>query len=162
MPNHHFMSALTESKGNPEFWLKMVKSLSHNPTLSIPSRIVQGFTSAGKRVCDAFTEHFISSGYIFENAGFPPAVSDHSAPYWANRLGTQTFSLKPFTNHEVFNALCSIDLIKSTGADQLDPRLLLLAVPFVVECLTYIFNLTVINRKLMPFYVCIKGVSPMS
>ena len=58
---------------------------------------------------------------FIEKAGFPLSVSDHSAPCWANKLSNQTFSLKPFTNHKVFNALCSIDPKKSSGADQLEP-----------------------------------------
>lgn len=74
---------------------------------------------------------FISSGYLFENAGFPLTVSDHSVPCWANKLGTQTFSVKPFMDHEVFNALCSIDPEKSTAAYQVEQRLLLLAAPFL-------------------------------
>ncbi len=96
-------------------------------------------------MCDAFSEHFISSGYLFENIGFSPIVS---TPCWVNKLGTQTFSLKPFTNLEVFYVLCSVDPRKSTGADQLEPRLLLLAATFLVECLTYICNLTVVTENI--------------
>ena len=35
-------------------------------------------------------------------------------------------NIKLFTNHQMFNALCSIDPKMSTEADQLEPRLLLL------------------------------------
>lgn len=87
--------------------------------------------------CDAFTSHlFISSGYILENAGSPPSGSNHSAPV-GQTLGTQIFSPKHLTHLEVFNALSCINPIKSTGADQLATRLLLLAAPFLVECLNF-------------------------
>ncbi len=56
---------------------------------------------------------------------------------------TQTFLLKPLSTIEVFNAICSIDPKNSTGADQLEPWLLLIAAPLLVECIAYIFNLTV-------------------
>ena len=78
----------------------------------------------------------------------PPSASDYSAPRWGNKLGTQTFSLKPFTNIEVFNALCSINPKKSTGADQLELSLLFLVAPFLVDYLTHIFNLTVITGSI--------------
>lgn len=84
--------------------------------------------------------NIISSGHIFENPGFPPAVSYHSALWWENKSDTQAFLLRLFTNLEVFNTLSSNDPKKSAGADQLELRLLLLAAPFLVECLTYIFN----------------------
>lgn len=42
----------------------------------------------------------------------------------------------------MFNALCFIDPKRSTGADHLNPRLLLSTAQFLVELSTYIFNLT--------------------
>ncbi len=118
--------------------LTVIRNAKSSFYVTALSGYYQGSTtiSVGKSICDAFNEHFISSGHLFEKAGFPRTVSDHSAPCWANKLGTQTFSLKPFTNFEVLNAFCSTDPKKSTGADQLEPRLLLLAAPLLVECLT--------------------------
>lgn len=46
-----------------------------------------------------------------------------------NKLGNQIFFLKYFTHLEVFNALSSIDPKRSTGADQLEAKLLLLSLP---------------------------------
>lgn len=75
--------------------------------------------SAGKKTSDAFNEHFISSGYVFENARcIPlPLIIVHLAGQ--RKLGSLTFLLKPFMNHEAFNALCNVDPKKSTGVDQL-------------------------------------------
>lgn len=72
-----------------------------------------------KCISDVFNEHFISSGYIFENDKAPPAGSNQNAP--------QTSSMEHFTNQEVLNAPISFAARKSSGADHLESKLLLLA-----------------------------------
>ena len=45
----------------------------------------------------------------------------------------------------MLEALCGIDSKQSTGADKLNPGLLLLDSPLIVNILTHIFNLTLLT-----------------
>ena len=49
---------------------------------------------------------------------------------------------KPVTEEEVMDFLCSLDIKKSHGYDNLPARLLIDAASFICKPLTYIFNLS--------------------
>ena len=89
-------------------------------------------------------EHFVNAGHLFENVGLLPAVPSYdSRPYVPVLQNSCTFSLQPFSEGEVLEEVPhGIGSKQSMGADKLNPCLLLLAAPLIVNILTHIFYLT--------------------
>lgn len=56
-------------------------------------------------------------------------------------VNVQGFSMTSFTVNEVLDALLILDTKQATGADGLDPGLLVIAAPLISEAVTYfLFN----------------------
>ena len=60
----------------------------------------------------------------------------------------QSFNIVPLDVIEVYRALKHLDPAKSAGPDKLEPLFLKLAVDFIAEPLTHIFNLTFSNNEI--------------
>ena len=60
----------------------------------------------------------------------------------------QSFIIVPLDVIEVYRALKHLDPAKSAGPDKLEPLFLKLAVDFIAEPLTHIFNLTFSNNEI--------------
>ena len=102
--------------------------------------------SVNEELCDDFNKHFVAAGNFFEKSGLS-AIYSVCAPTVPVSCRSCSFSFRPFSCHKVFIALCSIGPKKSTGTDQLDPQLLLLAAPVITDALTH-FNLTLITESI--------------
>ena len=55
------------------------------------------------------------------------------------------FNIPEVTRDKVLKFLSNIDISKATGCDQIGPRLLKIAAPFIVDSITYICNLSIKN-----------------
>lgn len=104
--------------------------LSNRPTSSLPTQISQDSISIfdKNKQYDLFNRHFIAAGDIFHTT----SLVSNSNPTLAN-TSPHCFSFRPFTRFDVLSALCSLDLRKPTGADNLNTQLLILAAPFIVD-----------------------------
>ena len=134
----YYISTLSECSGNPgKFW-KTVKSLSQTQSSSLPNQIITDSATVSNKneLCNIFNEHFVAAGHLFGTSDLPSCNPIHDSP------NLQKFSFKFFSDTEVREALSTIDPKKSTGADDLDPQLLLLASPVISDIITHIFNLT--------------------
>lgn len=142
VPNHLFVSLRSLKVKEPRLSLEKQSNLYQ--TILLYHHLMKLFKALPlfqlkkQRISDVFTEHFISSGSIFENDKSPPAGSNQNAP--------QTSSMEHFTNQEVLNALISIAARKSSGAHHLESKLLILAaILLLLHC--HAFKLHIACRK---------------
>jgi hypothetical protein len=96
---------------------------------------------------DNFNDHFLS---IAESL-VPSQINSH--PYTCPRTltdfcnsrndGLQDFQLPPLAVHEVGKFISSMKNKKSAGPDEISTKILKLSLPYVIESLTYIYNLSI-------------------
>ena len=148
-----FVNHLSACGSNPTKFWKTVKSLKGVSPPTLPQQIMLEDKAINdpKEVCNAFNNHFIQCGTLFDLSNFPDVpdgVLDNFTVD-ARSLGTDpttSFSFRPIQQHEVLSALRNSKCMKSSvGADQLDPRLLKLAAPIIARPLTHIFNLSLFS-----------------
>ena len=140
----YYISTLSDCSGNPgKFW-STVKSLSQTQSSSLPNQIKTDSSTISNKgdLCNIFNEHFITAGHLLGTSGSPTNYLAHDRP------NPVKFSLRLFSGTEVREALYTIDPKKSTGADELDPQLLVLASPIISDFITHIFNLTLITDSI--------------
>ena len=149
----YFVNHLSACGSNPTKFWKTVKSLKGVSPPTLPQQIMLEDKAINdpKEVCNAFNNHFIQCGTLFDLSNFPDVpdgVLDNFTVD-ARSLGTDpttSFSFRPIQQHEVLSALRNSKCMKSSvGADQLDPRLLKLAAPIIARPLTHIFNLSLFS-----------------
>ena len=114
-------------------------------TSILPNQVTSDSSKISDKQFDAFNKHFVAAGNIFENSGLSATDSFCDAPTISVSSRPCRFSFRPFSGHKVYEALSGIGAKKSTGADQLDPHLLLLAASVITDALTHIFNLTLVT-----------------
>ena len=96
-----------------------------------------------EEIANTFNDFFVN---IAENLKEPVPPSDHEKlkNYCSSKLPADTFFNMPMLNNEkVLKFLNGLDVSKSTGADDVGPRLLRMAAPFITDSLTYICNLSI-------------------
>ena len=103
---------------------------------------------------DVFNAHFVSVVSKF----LPDDQTDGSQYNCPNRLlnfcrdrisQNTTFSIPPISVFEVGISILKLDNKKSTGCDGISVKLLKIALPYIAETLTYIYNLC-IQKNVFP------------
>ena len=70
------------------------------------------------------------------------------------------FSIPPVTINGLFNEMIKLDINKSTGSDNIGPKILKLSAPFITSSLTYIFN-RIIDTSTFPCVLKNARVTPV-
>ena len=115
---------------------------------------------------NCFNKHFVSSGFLFEHTN--SSTSHTPTPLDTESPSCSEFNLRPFSVHEVHEALLSLDPKKPAGPDNLGPYYLKLAADFIAEPLTCIYNLTLTTKeipkiwKMAHVFPLLKGGEPSS
>ena len=94
-------------------------------------------------IANTFNDFFIN---IAKNLKEPVPLSDHMKlkDYCNNKLPDDiSFDMPLLNKDKVLKFLNGLDESKSTGTDDVGPRLLKMAAPFVADSLTYICNLSI-------------------
>ena len=69
-----------------------------------------------------------------------------------NKISQNTqFAIPPVKMNELLQDLLNLDINKSTGTDNIGPKILKVSAPFIVSPLTYIFN-RIIDSVFIPTY----------
>lgn len=117
------------------------KSDSANNVKSIKTGISESDEPAD--IANAFNNFFIN---IAENIKEPvdPSSHDKLKEYCNEKIPENVvFDMPLITTDKVMKSLKNLDVRKSTGMDEIGPRLLKMASPFIAESLTYICNLSI-------------------
>ena len=97
-------------------------------------------------MANAFNDFFIN---IAENIKEPIEPSSHERlrDYCKEKIPDDVvFDMPLLTSDKVMKYLNNLDIRKSTGTDDIGPRLLRMASPIIAESLTFICNLSIQNR----------------
>ena len=96
---------------------------------------------------DAFNNHFLSVAESLVPRGNDPnpyTCPDTLVEFCQQRTAaSQPFVIPPLAVHEVGKFITSMANKKSCGFDQISPRILKKSLPFIIESLTYIYNLCI-------------------
>lgn len=86
-------------------------------------------------------KHFIYASRLFDRTyeGLPPPTIQPDT----QEIPSARFTIKPFSESQVYSALLAEKHKSSLGADGLDPRFLKVAATYLVPHITHIFNLSV-------------------
>lgn len=78
-----------------------------------------------------------------------------------NKISQNTqFAIPPVKMNELLQDLLNLDINKSTGTDNIGPKILKVSAPFIVSPLTYIFN-RIIDSGIYPNILKNAKVSPI-
>ena len=131
-----------------------MKSLEHPLTDSaLPKHIVKGTQQISNKndIVNAFIDHFIKTGNLFEQS-YPEEASRHvSSPLQHNSsasLVSEGFDFESIPPSAVLKALKEIDTRKSAGLKGLDPAFLKLSAHLIVEPIAYIFYLSLSSNDI--------------
>ena len=69
--------------------------------------------------------------------------------YQSKLQNASAFCIPPIAVHEVAKFMTTVQSKKSTGTDNITPYLLKIALPYIVESLTYVYNLC-IEQNIFP------------
>ena len=96
---------------------------------------------------DVFNAHFVSKFLPDDQTdGSQYNCSDRLLNFCRDRIfQNTTFSSPPLSVFEVGISISKLDNKKSTGCDGISVKLLKIALPYIAETLTYIYNLSLIH-----------------
>jgi hypothetical protein len=144
--NIRLCNSLGESKvRNTKCWWSIAKTFmgqnkkSHYPPLVDKEHNTTETNSKAK--CKLFNDYFLSHSNVNDNGVFLPPLNAHS-PSLGNVLTDVVI-----TEQEVLAQLRSIDTTKSTGPDNISPKMLKLADLSIVPSLTRLFNLSLTSES---------------
>ena len=116
---------------------------------------------------EMFNDHFLSLANILASEAEPRNVDssnemfDKLSHFCNNRLKTETnFSIPPITVYEVGKFIEGLSNRKAMGPEKIPVHLLKLALPYIVEPLTYVYNLC-IKQNIYPSSLKIAKVVPL-
>ena len=99
---------------------------------------------------DKFNSHFLSiADSLAPSTGDSQSYTcpDVLVNFCTERMaGSTDFFIPPIAIHEVGKLISSMPNKKSSGPDEISPKILKLSLPFTVESLTYIYNLCILNN----------------
>lgn len=139
------------SKIQPTTIWKIFKELGASKNKSSKENKVQSIKIGSKEIHDpeeianSFNDFFIN---IAENIKEPTPHSNHEKlqEYCDAKLTENaSFNLPLLENGKVLKFLKGLDVSKSTGTDNIGPRLLKIAAPCIADSLTYLCNLSIIS-----------------
>ncbi len=94
---------------------------------------------------NSFNSHFTASGSLSQNNNY---VTVNSEFLTAERsLWTMEFVFNHINSSDVCSALKNLDVTKSPGPDLIEPMFLMLAADIIKLPLTYLYNLSLQQRK---------------
>ena len=92
---------------------------------------------------DVLNNHFSTIGDTLNstNKNIHSFDSSNLQQFCKSKINEETFSIPLLSTHEVFVYLSSLNNKNSSGFDGISPKILKLSAPYVVDSLTYLFNL---------------------
>ena len=148
----YYLLKTTSDLNDPKkFWKTIKSSFGNVATNDLPTCIVKDSCRLTDKleILNCFNEHFVSSGSQFESLHPDSNNMQNTSPSpLPNNDCVQSFIIVPLDVIEVYRALKHLDPAKSAGPDKLEPLFLKLAVDFIAEPLTHIFNLTFSNNEI--------------
>lgn len=150
-----YLAFLQNTQGNTATFWKTVKSLQSTSSSALPTQIsgINGITSSQLELCEAFNQHFISAGHLFDRLHTnvnSPAIgpSPHVKGPPPVPSIPACFSFRTISVHEVRKALLKLDIKKSKGEDEIAPFFLRLSAHLIAAPIAHIFNLTFISGEI--------------
>lgn len=145
----HYQTLIEEGKNQPCTIWKIFSQLGAGKQKSDDSKNVNSIKIGNMKmdnpidVANAFNNYFVT---IAENIKEPIVPSNHEklSQFCRSKIPNDvTFELPLLSNDKVLKYLKGLHVNKSTGSDEIGPRLLKMASPFISESLTYICNLSI-------------------
>lgn len=97
-----------------------------------------------KEVCETFNDFFTSCVENLRNDNSTKNTNHTKLKQFIDKKLSDKdepkFSIPPITITELFDEMMKLDINKSTGLDNIGPKILKLSAPYIVAPLTYIFN----------------------
>lgn len=146
---------MSSNLNNPTKFWKTINFLELPLSDSVlPKHIVKDTQQISNKndIVNAFNDHFIKAGDIFEQSYPEEVLHRHvSSPLHHNSPVSHVsegFDFKHIPSSAVLKALKEIDTRKSASPDGIDPVLLKLSAHIIMEPITYIFNLSLSSNDL--------------
>lgn len=157
----YFKEQFSLSGADPKRFWKTVRELENKPSTHLPLSLnIDNLNVTNKaRMVDLFNQHFIQSGFIYEDAN-PPSPADsscssfpltpplnspaasHLSPPPSPTTPLHSFTLKAVSEASVLAELLKLDPNKPAGSDELDPFFFKTAAPIIAAPITNLFNLS--------------------
>ncbi|MEW8548507.1 MAG: reverse transcriptase family protein, partial [Candidatus Thiodiazotropha sp.] len=145
----HYQNLIEEGKNQPTTIWKIFNEFGAGKQKSDKTNSIHSVKAGGQDkdkpedIANAFNDFFVN---IAENIKEPVSSSNHEKlkSYCNDKIPSDIFFDLPLLNKDkVLRYLKNLDVRKSTGSDELGPRLLKMAAPFISESLTYICNMSI-------------------
>ena len=134
----HFNKIVSEKADTASIWRALSQITNCR---SARSKVVPPHLKA-----DNFNEHFLSvaASLISERNHGIQNPSEELFQFCTDRQNdSKPFDIPLLAVHEVGNLIASMANKKSSGTDEISPKILKIALPYIIEPLTYIFNLCI-------------------
>ena len=146
---HQYSEILNENANNPASVWKLFKEIGASKRKGSADifslKTSDNVTENPKDIANEFNKFFVT---VASKIKEPIETSnfDKLQKFCNEKIPADTyFSIPDISCEKVEKYLKNIDLTKSTGLDNIGPRLLKLAAPFISDSLTYICNQSIIN-----------------
>ena len=146
---HQYSEILNENANNPASVWKLFKEIGASKRKGSADifslKTSDNVTENPKDIANEFNKFFVT---VASKIKQPIETSnfDKLQKFCNEKIPADTyFSIPDISCEKVEKYLKNIDLTKSTGLDNIGPRLLKLAAPFISDSLTYICNQSIIN-----------------
>lgn len=145
----HYENLVEEGKNKPTTIWKIFSELGAGKQKSESSNLINSVKIGNTEVdepidvANVFNNFFVN---VAVNLKEPAEPSNHEKlrEFCSNKIPDDVVFDMPLLSHEkVMKFLQTLNVRKSTGTDEIGPRLLKIASPFISESLTYICNLSI-------------------
>ena len=146
---HQYSEILNENFNNPASVWKLFKEMGASKqkdcsnifSLKINNQMVEN----PKDIADEFNQYFVKVASKIKEP-IVPCEFDKLQQFCNAKIPSDThFSIPKISHEKVEKFLRNINLTKATGSDNIGPRLLKIAAPFISDSITYICNQSIIN-----------------
>jgi hypothetical protein len=138
----YFNKLVTDKKDTAAIW-RAINTITRKNDTKSPN-------SAADITPDSFNTHFLSLAQnIIQSAHSPQTPTDYVCPpaltsFCQERLGNNTtFNIPLIAEHEVGKYITNLKNKKTMGLDNVPAFLLKIALPYITESLTYVYNLCI-------------------
>ena len=139
----YFRNKLEENRGKPKlFWdiLRLVMPSKKNST-EIDKLVVNGKELSDKRdIANSFNDYFTTIASMLLTDRQPEQCLADSKQENVQAVSSNSFNFRAVSEDDVFNALRTMDISKATRVDNISPKILKIAAPYISNVVANIFN----------------------
>lgn len=146
----YYTDLVKDSKDSKTLW-KCINTLTP-PLNTYPSRLKtdnEKFSTDPTLIANIFNDFFTSCVKDLRKGTDEHTTHFQKLKSYVNGKVAQehNFKVQPIDMNKLYEDLCNLDETKSTGLDNIGPRILKLSAPAIVTSLTYIFNRIIDSGK---------------